>query len=226
MPFISIRLRRGIGARALAGSLTGFGISALLVLPALRPPARAQSGGTFSITQSVIAGGGAGGDGTSSGGTLRLDGAIGQTAAGTLQQFLDGNQPPTTAYSHVAGFWYGLAAIPGAGYEGDADGNGSVNSIDVVKIRRLSIGLDTPADSAQFARADCAPRGASGDGMINSLDVVQARRYSILLDPLQVMSGPFGSGGGPFGPAALIDHDFQAATRPDPTPISQTRNHK
>jgi hypothetical protein len=222
MLFISIKSRRG----ACFSALAGLAVSALLVLSALQPPASAQSGGTFTVTQSVIAGGGAGGDGTSSGGTFLLDGAIGQTAAGTLQQFLDGNQPPNTTYSHVAGFWYGVGRIPVAGYEGDADGNGAVNSIDVVKIRRLSIGLDTPADSAQFARADCSPRGTSGDGMINSLDVVHARRYSILLDPLQVMGGPFGSSGGPFGPIAPIDSDFQAATKPARRGDLRDSNHK
>lgn len=58
----------------------------------------AQSGGSFTITKSVIAGGG----GTSSGGTFTLDGTIGQSAAGTTSTGGD--------FSLTGGFWGGVAA--------------------------------------------------------------------------------------------------------------------
>src|ERR1700676_1846416 len=114
MPYTSMRSPRGITSRAL-----GLSLSALFVAGALQLPARGQSGGTYTIQQSVIAGGGAGGDGTSTGGTYRLDGTIGQSAAGTLEQFIDGNQPPIPSYSHVAGFWFGIGGTPPAGYKGE-----------------------------------------------------------------------------------------------------------
>jgi len=60
----------------------------------------AQSGGTFSITKSVIAGGG----GRASGGTFTLEGTIGQPFAGT--------QSTGTNFSIIAGFWGGGAAAP------------------------------------------------------------------------------------------------------------------
>lgn len=58
----------------------------------------AQSGGSFNITKSVIAGGG----GSSSGGTFVLDGTIGQSAAGTTSN--------GGTFSLTGGFWGGTAA--------------------------------------------------------------------------------------------------------------------
>lgn len=60
--------------------------------------AAGQSGGTFNITKSVIAGGG----GTSSGGIFVVDGTVGQPAAGTTST--GGN------FSVTGGFWGGTAA--------------------------------------------------------------------------------------------------------------------
>ncbi len=56
--------------------------------------APAQSGGTFAITQSVIA---SGGGQNSAGGTFALDGTIGQSAAGT--RMAGGN------FAQTGGFW-------------------------------------------------------------------------------------------------------------------------
>lgn len=43
--------------------------------------------------------------------------------------------------------------------------------------------MDVPNPGSEFARADCAPRGAN-DGNINSGDVIQGRRYATGLDPV------------------------------------------
>ena len=51
----------------------------VIVMMELSSPITAQSGGTFSITKSVIAGGG----GRVAGGTFTVDGTIGQSVAGT-----------------------------------------------------------------------------------------------------------------------------------------------
>ena len=80
-----------------------------------------------------------------------------------------------------------VTPTPGAGFEGDVaprpNGDGGVNSTDVVQLRRFATSLDVPNPGNEFARADCAPRGAN-DGNINSGDVIQGRRYATGLDPL------------------------------------------
>lgn len=73
-------------------------ITSFLMLIVLAATATAQSGGTFTITKSVIAGGG----GTSTGGSFILDGTVGQSAAGTTSTGGD--------FSLTGGFWGGVAA--------------------------------------------------------------------------------------------------------------------
>lgn len=81
-----------------------------------------------------------------------------------------------------------VTPTPGAGIEADVaprpNGDGGVNSTDVVQLRRFATGLDVPDPAfGEPGRADCAPRGAN-DGNINAGDVVQGRRYATGLDPL------------------------------------------
>ena len=57
-----------------------------------------QSGGAFTITKSVIAGGG----GRASGGTFTVDGTIGQSLAGTSST--------GGAFTIISGFWGGAAS--------------------------------------------------------------------------------------------------------------------
>lgn len=65
-------------------------------------PVFAQSGGTFVIEKSVVAGGG----GQTIGGTFKLDGTVGQPLAGTLSS--------GGAFSIASGFWGGDQAAPAA----------------------------------------------------------------------------------------------------------------
>jgi hypothetical protein len=86
-----MRHRCGIPKLQLAAERS---IAALLTtILVLSPAVFAQSGGQYSITQSVIAGGG----GKSDSGTFSVTGTIGQAAAGGEH---DG--PP---FSHQSGFW-------------------------------------------------------------------------------------------------------------------------
>ena len=87
------------------------------------------------------------------------------------------------------------AGTGGTQFEADVSprpsGDGTINSTDVVQLRRFATGLDTPTPgSGEAQRADCAPRTTFGDGMINSADVVQGRRYATGLDPLTNIGGP------------------------------------
>lgn len=143
-----------------------------------------QSGGNFSITSSVIGGGGGQ---NSTGGTYNLAGTIGQADAGG----------PLTGgtYSVSGGFWH--AATPLAqGFEGDVaprpNGNTVVDAPDLTQVQRFSIGLDVPNQLNEFQRADTAPFATLGDGDIEADDVTQTQRYSIGLEPTQNAGGPFG----------------------------------
>jgi hypothetical protein len=90
------------------------------------------------------------------------------------------------------------APIPGGfGFEGDVagrpTGDGSIQSNDVVQVQRFQIGLDQPAQSNEFQRADSAPLASNGDGDITATDVVQTQRYQIGLDAMQAATGPLES---------------------------------
>ena len=151
----------------------------------------AQSGGNFTITESVIAGGGGQ---QSTGGNFSLDGTIGQALAG--------NALSGSPFTVTSGFWNFSPTTPVVqGIEGDVasrpNGDGSVLSSDVVQVRRFLNGSHTPDPSTnEFQRADSFPFETKGDGVINSADVVQTRRYQNGTSPQQTAGGPLQAGGG------------------------------
>jgi hypothetical protein len=149
----------------------------------------AQSGGTFVIQKSVIAGGG----GRSTGDVFLLDGTIAESLAGATST--GGN------FSLGSGFWGGGTVPPPTptptpqGLEGDVasrpNGDGFLLSNDVAVIRQMVVGVITPDPGTnEFQRADCAPRATSGDGILSSGDTIQTRRYVAGLDPQQPAGGP------------------------------------
>lgn len=82
-----------------------------------------------------------------------------------------------------------------AGLEADVadrpNGDGTVQSNDVVQIRRFLNTADTFDSSAnEFQRADVAPFDTRGDGFIRSNDVVIARSYQNGTNPPQAAAGP------------------------------------
>src|SRR5690349_8206309 len=106
-----------------------------------------QSGGDFSITKSVIGGGGS----TASGGDFSI--------SSTIRQPLAGDSLTGGAFAVTSGFWsYTVNPAAGFGIEGDVaarpSGDGSIASNDVVQTQRFQIGLDQPNQSNEFQRAD------------------------------------------------------------------------
>ena len=85
-----------------------------------------QSGGTYEIKQSVIAGGGAG----SSGGAFGLEGTIGQAAASSI---ISGG-----VYALQGGFWTREMLVPTAA---PASVSGRITSPDGVQMNRVSVDL-------------------------------------------------------------------------------------
>ncbi len=88
-----------------------------------------------------------------------------------------------------------FAAAPSSQtYEGDVSprsvADGFVDASDVQQIRRFVVGSDTPNQTGEFQRADCAPRSTSGDGFVDADDIQQARRYAVGTDSPQLSGGP------------------------------------
>jgi len=100
----------------------------------------------------------------------------------------------TNAHNIVFTTVGGSVSVALADYEADVtakdSGAHTVSIADWVKVGRLVAGLDTPASSAEFQKADCAPRATLGDGQLSAADWVQAGRYAAALDPLTVAGGP------------------------------------
>ena len=104
-------------------------------------------------------------------------------------------------------------AAPAAGFEGDVaprpNGDGTVNSTDVIQLRRFATSLDTPGGT-EGQRADSAPLATNGDGIINSGDVIQTRRFATGLDPLTPVGGPtVGTSIVPESVTSLVDSIYE-----------------
>jgi hypothetical protein len=76
------------------------------------------------------------------------------------------------------------------GFEGDADGDGSLSPNDWTLVGLFVAGLRTNPPPDQFMRMDCAPRSTKGDGQLSAADWTQAGRYVLGLDPIETIGGP------------------------------------
>jgi hypothetical protein len=68
-------------------------------------------------------------------------------------------------------------------------GDHQVSVQDWLELGRMVAGLDSPTNSDEMLRADCAPRNAP-DGLLTVADWVQAGRYALGLDPLTLVTQP------------------------------------
>src|SRR5437667_7047002 len=111
-----------------------------------------------------------------------------------------GDQPVVRQVSDAAGhilaakYTSGTVSIAAVVLEADVsprpNGDKAVTVTDWVLIGRFAARLDSPTNSGEFQRADCAPRATLGDGRISITDWVQAGRYAAGLDPLTPVGGP------------------------------------
>ena len=69
-------------------------------------------------------------------------------------------------------------------------GDGNVGITDWILVGRLTSNIDSPMNSSEFQRADCAPISTFGDGRLSVSDWVQAGRYAVGLDKLSAAAGP------------------------------------
>ncbi len=114
--------------------------------------------------------------------------------------YQDSSRPERISDHDIAVAYFSLTGtgISGQGIEGDVasrlNGNGAIESNDVIQMLRFLNELDLPGTSTnEFQRADSAPRATSGDGSINSADVIQTVRYLNELDGTQFANGPIAS---------------------------------
>ena len=70
------------------------------------------------------------------------------------------------------------------------NGDGTVNVNDWLQMGRFVARLYPTTNSAEFQRADCAPRGTLGEGQLKVTDWVQAGRYASGADAISVAGGP------------------------------------
>jgi len=89
----------------------------------------------------------------------------------------------------------GALAILADSVEGDVNGSGSVDVLDITSIAAQLAAGTVDTNLVTRRRIDCAPRSESGDWSINLADLVQVARYVAQLDPLQPAADP--ASGGP-----------------------------
>ncbi len=133
-------------------------VIALAFCLALAGAGLAISSPNYNLPWEVFSSGG----GLKSSSSYRLGGAIGQPATGTLQ---------SPSYRLESGYWTGAGAIAPP-QPGDANGDGSINALDITKVERIIAGLDQ-----ETAGAD-----ANGDDDVNALDITKVERKIAGLD--------------------------------------------
>jgi hypothetical protein len=84
----------------------------------------------------------------------------------------------------------GGLAILADSVEGDVNGSGSVDVLDITSIASQLASSVVDTHGLARRRMDCAPRSESGDWSINLADLVQVARYVARLDSLQPAADP------------------------------------
>ncbi len=131
--------------------------------------------------------------------------------------------------------WSGIVALTvdgvgvGGGLEGDVSpapaGDGVVTIQDWVRTGLLIAGLEAPANSSHFQRADCAP-APCGDGRLSIADWTMAGLYAAaLVEPVPTACGPTSGIGGAWeralsraaSPAADVGRSIWMKLEPTPT---------
>lgn len=125
----------------------------------------AQSGGTFSITQSVVAGGGGQ---NSTGGAFNISGTGGQSVAGTTSS--------GTTFNARGGFWHSefgpsAAGVSVSGRVMTSDGRG-IRNVRVTLVDTNSVSRTTVTSSFGYYRFDDVEAGQT------SVVSVAAKRYT------------------------------------------------
>jgi hypothetical protein len=90
----------------------------------------------------------------------------------------------------------GQVAVLADSVEGDVNGTGSVDVLDITAIASVLASSVADTNPVVRRRMDCAPRASSGDWSINLADLVQVARFVAKLDPIQPAEDPATGGPG------------------------------
>ena len=90
----------------------------------------------------------------------------------------------------------GQVAVLADSVEGDVNGTGSVDVLDITAIASVLASSVADTNPVVRRRMDCAPKASSGDWSINLADLVQVARYVAKLDPIQPAEDPLTGGPG------------------------------
>jgi hypothetical protein len=88
----------------------------------------------------------------------------------------------------------GQVAVLADSVEGDLNGTGSVDVLDITAIASVLASSVADTNPVVRRRMDCAPKASSGDWSINLADLVQVARFVAKLDPLQPAEDPLTGG--------------------------------
>lgn len=113
----------------------------LWLLSSASASAQIASGGSYTIEKSVIAGGGASGATASAGGNYKIEGTIGQAAAGTKQQ--------NVGITFQPGFWNAASAL--APTAAEVTIGGRILTADGRGIRNVSVTLTSGSGEIRTA---------------------------------------------------------------------------
>ncbi len=121
--------------------------------------------------------------------------------------------------SYAAG---SLILVPG--FEADVSprptgsGDGRVTTADWTQVGRFAAGLDTPSDSSELQRADCAPKSTLGDGRLTIADWVLAGLFAAALESPVPAGGPTAL----VNTLANVEKSFESSAVPSDTEQTRT----
>jgi hypothetical protein len=126
------------------------------------------SSGTYRVVQNVPGLTGVSGSGYLSVLHFHVIGSDGDSSSMTLS---NGTLSDNHA-GEIAATWVGDSVDITSSTAGDANGDGVVNALDITKVERIVVGLDTETPGAD----------ANGDGVVNALDITKIERIIVGLD--------------------------------------------
>jgi streptogramin lyase len=126
------------------------------------------SSGTYRVVQNVPGLTGVSGSGYLAVLHFHVIGSEGDSSSITLSNgTLSDNQA-----GEIAATWVGDSVDITSSMAGDANGDGVVNALDITKVERIVVGLDSETPGAD----------ANGDGVVNALDITKIERIIVGLD--------------------------------------------
>jgi clostripain len=126
------------------------------------------SSGTYRVVQNVPGLTGVSGSGYLAVLHFHVIGSEGDSSSITLS---NGTLSDNSA-GEITATWVGDSVDITSSMAGDANGDGVVNALDITKIERIIVGLDTETSGAD----------ANGDGVVNALDITKIERIIVGLD--------------------------------------------